>query len=112
MVVLTFTAGTTPRQVILSQLKHQLGDKWFQMCLNRTDEKIVVSAVNKGIDASLEAITELRQSRKPDGLLNLEFGHNSLCVLLRRLQEAYEQGSEESGDFRSSVLLSIGIEEV
>lgn len=110
----TFTWGTTPKDAILAALKAVLGDKWYEMALNRPDAERVTRLVNQGIDSHLEAVTELRQRRGALGKLHLEFGHESLCVLLRRLLEdaTKEDGNEESSDLRSSILTSLEIEEV
>lgn len=109
-----FTHGTTPKDAILAQLKAELGDGWYRMTLSRSDEPVVTKAVNQGIDAHLEAITELRQSRDGHGRLKLEFGHESLCVLLRRLQEEDDKGdgNEAAASLRSTILESLKIEEV
>ena len=108
----TYNFGTTPKEVILQALKEQLGDKPYEMTLSRSDEPVIVKCVNQGIDSHLEGITELAQSREQNpcgSRLHLEFGHNSLLVLLRRL---LEEGSDEAHDLRSCILETLRIEEV
>ena len=104
-----FTYGRTPKAAILRALKQELGDKPYAMRLSMVDEALVARLVNQGIDAHLEGVTNLEQTRDGYGRLHLKFGHDSLCVLLRRLTEAPD---EDAPGLRGSILLTIGIEEV
>jgi len=109
----TYTFGTTPNDVILKALREQLGNKPYDMTVSRSDEPVVVRCVNQGIDSHLEAITQLEHGREEGNILGnrleVSLGHESLCVLLRRL---FEDGSEAAWGLRGAILDSLGIEEV
>lgn len=111
----TYTAGMTPAEALRGAMSRELGESPYEMSLVGEDALTVQSAVNQGIDSHLEAcyVPDRGDSYEPTGhRLECEVSQESLPVLLRRLWEMFEDGAEDAYQLRSSILYTLGIEEV
>lgn len=73
----------------------------------RSEWKALSDAWNQGIDAYLEAMTERSSADNTTGRVLVH--PEELCTLLRRL---YEDGTDDAWGLRSSILETLGIEEI
>lgn len=102
-----FSAGETPWRLIMAMCRRQC-PQGFAMTIRDPDEwRVIAEAWNQGIDSHLEAITERSQANAETGEVLVH--PEELPVLCRRLWEA---DSDEAHELRSSILSSLGIEEV
>ena len=83
----------------------------YRMELTGKMREVVVSAINEGIDSHLEAVqfTRYEPEAHPHKLGLLIPDDKSLRVLVRRLGERWEQGSEEAGASASCILETLGV---
>ena len=127
-----FSFGSTPERVIEQAIADE-GITHYPMSLTGEDIEAVRKAVNIGIDAhltacfvtergdsfeygerSITATTETEHWQTGDKLvlartLECNVSRESLPVLLRRL---HDEGSDSAWSLRSSILSTLGIEEV
>lgn len=102
----TYSYGMTPDSVV-RQRAHAECPHGFRMRIRCAHEwAAIASAVNAGIDAHLEALTKRSDFDATTGACNVY--PSELHVLCRRLLD----GDESAWDLRSSILYSIGIEEI
>ena len=101
----SFTAGTTPDNIIRERTLAQDPDGYPMLIRSPEEWGPIVRAVNHGIDAHLEAMT--RSTFNDDGhcLVHPE----EMATFLRRLSE---NGDEEGDSLRSSILSTLNIEEI
>jgi hypothetical protein len=106
----TYTYGMTPPEVLTKAMAEELGDKPYTMELPATSEdcNVVMEAVNQGIDAHLEAITDSKFTWV-GSRLHCQVAHKDMLVLLRRLGE---MDSDDAMSLRSSILSTLEIEEI
>ena len=109
----TFTSGTTPNEVILKAL----GTERYTISLVAEDAQVMQRVVNQGIDSHLEAITGSSfnwNKREMSGVtaLDCDCSPKDMLVILRRLLEDDSDFAEHATNLRSSILTTIGIEEV
>ena len=105
------TAGTTPEQVIKNAVTTQCPGGYPMKIVDPDEWTVVAECVNQGIDSHLEALTLRSIFDNGQCLVHPE----ELHVLLRRLWEWYdneEKDSEIAFDLRSSILVTLDIEEV
>ncbi len=129
--MLSFDAGTTPKDTILDALdadKDIAEHGGYYMRLTGNDAHVVRSLVNRGIDSHLEGILFEGTPKVEGSTLTLTVKPESVPVLLRRLWEACDSGPYErevaevpfdeetfrveAFGLRSSILHSLGIEEI
>lgn len=109
----TFTYGTTPKEVIIAACKEQCPDGYHMTIRCQDEWGWIAQAVNKGIDAHLEALTERSTFDNGTCLVHPE----ELHVLLRRLDEiGMEMEPDLQGDdpcsLRTAILSTLDIEEI
>ena len=103
---LTFTFGTTPEEVIKEKVNKETPSGYSMHIKSRREWASIAKAVNKGIDAHLEGFTRSTfDSNTGKCLIHPE----EMMIFLRRL---YENEDEESWGLRTSILETLGIEEV
>lgn len=110
--MVTFSYGTTPVSEIKAALAAQCNGRPYSMELVGEDAQVVSDAVNQGIDAHLEAC--FCPSRGDSftwsgSRLYCQVSCESMPVLLRRLSEF---DNDAAMSLRSSILETIGIEEI
>ena len=118
----TFTAGTTPAEVIKAALiaDVEVQDNMYPMTLVGEEAEIVENLVNVGIDAHLEACnmpSRYDSFKWVGSRLKCSVSIESMLVLLRRMTEGhiYLDGETEEDAamlLRSGILQTIDIEEV
>lgn len=111
--------GPTPWEEIRDKFNEQCPEG-FNMELVDTEGKVAAKVINAGIDPRLEAVTHVAEPRW--GLRHPKFGPKvlylnldiqGLLVFLRRLYEYDDDDySREAEWLRSSILMSLDIEEV
>lgn len=110
--MVTYSYGTTPPHEIKAAVVSECKGKPYNMDLIGEDAHVIMDAVNQGIDSHLEACF------CPDrgdayiwsgGRLYCLVSAESMPVLLRRLSEF---DSEAAMSLRSSILETLGIEEI
>lgn len=104
----TYSFNSTPNDVI----REALGHESYDMTLVGEDAQVVRDAVNQGIDAHLEAITDSNFDWDARGRLVCDVAQGDMLVLLRRLGEMAVNGNEVAMSLRSSILTTLDIEEV
>lgn len=102
----SYNYGECPDEVITQACKEQCPDG-FPMTIRSKDEwRALAEAWNQGIDSHLEGMA---RSTADNTTGNVVVHPDELCTLLRRLNNS---DNEESSDLRSSILQSLGIEEI
>lgn len=104
----TYSFGTAPAEEITRALKGE----HYPMNLRGADAEVVHRAVNQGIDSHLEVCFLPSRGDSFEvywDLLKCNVSPESMLVLLRRL---FENGADEAWGLRSSILDTLGIEEV
>lgn len=102
----SYNYGECPNEVITQACKEQCPDG-FPMTIRSKDEwRALAEAWNQGIDSHLEGMA---RSTADNTTGNVVVHPDELCTLLRRLNNS---DNEESSDLRSSILQSLGIEEI
>ncbi len=111
--MLTLTYGNLPT---VKQIAKKFPKKDYHIECSNTDFKLIVAAINQGIDAHLEAIF-FDHSAGPHGKQVIRIKDaKSLQVLIRRLWEAGEKAShidnasDPEWDLASAILQTLGIE--
>lgn len=104
----TYAYGQTPVKVIKRNMASSLLSGYYHIEEVGEGREAVIAVVNQGIDSRLEAITDSKFTDNGRRLI-CDFSQKDMLVLLRRL---YENGSDEAMSLRSSILESIGIEEI
>lgn len=102
----TYSIGECPPEVIRAAVEEQCPNGYPMVIKDQKVWDVIVNAVNKGIDPSLEAFTMSAFDEKT-GKCNI--APSELHILLRRLFEAED---EESWGLRSDILSTLGIEEI
>lgn len=109
-----YTFGTTPEKTI----KELLPDSYeLSLPINSDDCSLIINIINRGIDSHLEAVClENRDYYKiNNGRLELSLSKEGMVCLLRRLLEQTFENEEidiNAFSFRTSILSTIGIEEI
>lgn len=103
----SYTAGTTPADVIYAAF----GNSPYTIDIKGDDAQAMVDVVNQGIDSYLEAICDSTFNGGPQHLV-CSISRKDILVVLRRLWEMAENGNDSAGDLRSSILETLGIEEI
>jgi hypothetical protein len=100
----SFSFGTTPEDIIKEKVLEQTPSGYSMHIKSQKEWSAIAKAVNQGIDSHLEGFT---RSKFDNGkcLIHPE----EMTTFLRRL---YENGDEESWSLRSSILETLGIEEI
>ena len=102
----SFTFGTTPKEVIMEKVNKQTPNGYPMTIRSQNEWTAIANAVNQGIDSHLEGFTR----SKFDGKTGECLVHpEEMFTFLRRL---FENGDEESWGLRSSILETLGIEEI
>ena len=102
----SFTFGTTPKEVIMEKVNKQTPNGYPMTIRSQNEWAAIANAVNQGIDSHLEGFTRSKfDSKTGECLVHPE----EMFTFLRRL---FENGDEESWGLRSSILETLGIEEI
>jgi hypothetical protein len=102
---LSFSFGTTPENIIKEKISQQAPNGYPMTIRGKEEWKAIADAVNKGIDSHLEGFTRSKfDSKTGECLIHPE----EMTTFLRRLLD----GGEESWSLRSSILETLGIEEI
>lgn len=107
-----YSYGMTPPEVIKASVDAECLGRPFPMQLVGEDAQVVMDAVNQGIDSHLEACfcPDRGDSFAWSGSrLYCHVSCESMPVLLRRLSEI---DSDAAMSLRSSILETVGIEEI
>lgn len=102
----TFSYGTTPEEVIKARVARQTPNGYSMTIRSQTEWTAIANAVNQGIDSHLEGFTRSKFDPKTGECL---IHPEEMTTFLRRLSESND---EESMDLRSSILETLGIEEI
>ena len=103
---LSFTFGTTPEDVIKEKVNKQTPSGYPMHIKSQEEWAAIAKAVNQGIDSHLEGFTRSKFDNKTGKCL---VHPEEMTTFLRRL---YENDDEESWGLRSSILETLGIEEI
>jgi len=96
----SFTAGTTPNEVITNAMNGEP----FPMELIGKDAEVMSRGVNQGIDSHMEGLTESSFDGNQKRLF-CTIAPNEMVILLRRLWELAENdGNDAALDLQSSIL--------
>ena len=118
MIKYSFTIGKTPEKTIAKQLPDT-----YVMELTNNDFEVIKKLVNIGIDSRLQGVTGLALNII-ENRAKLELDKPSMVCLLNRLLDYSDFGAMadsellehdqklDSYDLRSSILQTIGIEEI
>jgi hypothetical protein len=110
----SFTLGTTPEALIKRLARKQCPDGYPMTLRSEREWRCLAAAWNRGIDSHLSALTERSSADETTGEVMVH--PDELHVLLRRLFEADGLDSEadldESWSLRTSILSTLGVEEV
>ena len=102
----SFSAQTPPEAVIIEAVKEQAPNGYHMTIKSQNEWASIAKVVNQGIDAHLEGFTRSTfDNSTGECLIHPE----EMTTFLRRLNEA---GDEESYGLRSSILDTLGIEEI
>ncbi len=102
----SYTYGTLPTP---EEISTSAGESYPMEFTAGDDFDAFRAAVNQGIDAHLEAVS-FEEFRGAYGKAGFRVSPKTLPVLLRRLVEAWEEGSEPAGDLASSILYTLDFE--
>lgn len=98
----TYSAGLTPKQVLIDAINRER----YTMSLVCEARECMTEIINQGIDSHLEAFTD--STFDDDGYrLHCDVGPDDMLVLLRRLDEA-----GDPDNLRGDILGTLDIEEV
>jgi len=103
---LTFSFGETPENVIRERTLEQTPTGYPMHIRSQNEWGEIAKAVNQGIDSHLEGFTQSTFDSKTGKCL---IHPKEMTTLLRRL---YEIGNDEAWELRSSILETLGVEEV
>jgi len=103
---LTFTLGTTPEKIIKEKVLAQTPSGYPMTIRSRDEWKAIAHAVNQGIDSHLEGFTRSTFDSKTGECL---VHPKEMTTFLRRL---FESNNDEAWGLRSSILETLGVEEV
>jgi hypothetical protein len=108
---LCFTLGTTPTELITRLCTEQCPDGYPMVIRSQHEWSVISTAWNQGIDSHLEALTERSTADASTGAINVH--PEELHVLLRRLfDDCAEEDTDEAWGLRTSILSTLGVEEV
>lgn len=114
----TYTAGTTPMDMILAQFDRVVLDdsNRFPMVVVDPEElRVMCAVVAQGIDSHLEAFTSSEFTRSTalgHPRLQCRISRADFPVLIRRLREMADEGDDAAERLVGVILESLGIEEV
>lgn len=102
-----FSMGHTPPELITRLCREQCPNGYPMTLRSQSEWSVLSAAWNQGIDSHLEALTERSSADECTGRVNVH--PDELHTLLRRL---FEDGDDEAWSLRSSILSTLGVEEI
>jgi len=102
----SFSYGTTPEEIIKARVARQTPNGYPMTIKSQEEWTAIANAVNQGIDSHLEGFTRSKFDPKTGECL---IHPEEMTTFLRRLAES---NNEEAMSLRSSILETLGIEEI
>lgn len=103
---LSFSFGTTPEEVIKERVNAQAPGGYPMTIRSQSEWKAIADAVNQGIDSHLEGFTRSKFDNQTGECL---IHPDEMTTFLRRLAESAE---DEAMSLRTSILETLGVEEI